>query len=173
MKFTHSASCAIELVVFMLLSPLSRASVQGKLHLSRPLRTEPCPYESAFLLHVKVFSTVRCSTKTILVPCSLWLMGDTSMPSFHSNPFSSTSDHLLWEGVRDLSTLNLAYINGRISRCQHFHGNTSMSRDWQILIDARRQHIYSHSSDCTMYLDAHHHYRWVVPRWLTVFHIDR
>ena len=157
----------------MLLSPSSCTSVQGKLYLSRPFCTEPCPYESAFLLHVKLFSTVRYSTKTIMVPCSLWLMGDTSMPSFHSNPFSLTSDHLLWEGLRDLSTLNLAYINGKISRCQHFHGNTSMSRDLQILIDARRQQIYSHSSDCTMYLDARHPYWWVVPRWLKVFHIDR
>ena len=100
-------------------------------------------------------------------------MRDALMPSFHSNPFSSTSAHFLWEWVRDLSTLNLAYINGRISHCQHFHGNTSMSCDWQILIDARRQKIYWHSSYCTMYLDAHHHYWWVIPHWLMVFNIDQ
>ena len=75
----------------------------------------------------------------------------------------STSDHLFWD--RSLESFWVPWdLQSSVASSLTIDsfGNTSMSPDRWIISSVQPQHIYSHLLDCTMYLDFHYHYRWVI-----------
>ena len=86
----------------------------------------------------------------------------------------STSDHLFWDrSLESFECLKTYSHQWYVLSPSTVFGNTSMSPDRWILSSVRPQHIYSHLLDCTVYLDSHFHYQWVISCLLTVYINDQ